>query len=158
MTDLGAAQWLIFIAMVGNYSKALMRFLGVGTLFMIVVIYAACVLINFLACIWYFTATIEGQENSWLTSVGSDHVSMADQATPRQWIASVYWTTTTILTVGFGAWPLSKRQGISAAPARLAVWMYGPALLWGTGVAQTQRCGLQSLILGWSGFGWAQSV
>ena len=25
---------------------------------------------NFLACVWYYVATIEGLENSWLTSVG----------------------------------------------------------------------------------------
>ena len=34
-------------------------------------------------------ATVEGQDNSWLTSVGSNHVSMADQSTPRQWIAAI---------------------------------------------------------------------
>ena len=81
----------------------LMRFVGVGNIFLFVVIYAASVLINFLACIWYFVATVEGQDNSWLTSTGSNHTRMADQSTPRQWVASVYWVTTTILTVGFGA-------------------------------------------------------
>ena len=28
------------------------------------------VFMNFLACVWYYVATIEGLENSWLTSVG----------------------------------------------------------------------------------------
>ena len=45
-------QWLIFIAMVGSYSKTLMKYLGVGTMFMLIVIYAGAVLVNFLACIW----------------------------------------------------------------------------------------------------------
>ena len=28
------------------------------------------VFMNFLACVWYYVATIEGLENSWLTNVG----------------------------------------------------------------------------------------
>ena len=64
-------QWLVFLALVGQFSKALMRFLNVGALFLIAITYAALVLINFLACIWFFTATLEGLDNSWLTSVGA---------------------------------------------------------------------------------------
>ena len=64
------AQWLVFLALVGQYSKYLMKFMNVGTLFLIVVTYGALVLINFLACIWFFTATPEGLERPWLNAVG----------------------------------------------------------------------------------------
>lgn len=47
-----AAQRLIFIAMLGRYSRFLMRLLSVGHMFLINVIYATAVLINALACIW----------------------------------------------------------------------------------------------------------
>ena len=90
---------------VSNHAGWPRSFVGVGNLFLIVVIYSAGVLINFLACIWYFVATVEGQDNSWLSSVGANHVSMTDQSTPRQWVAAVYWTTATILTVGYVCGP-----------------------------------------------------
>ena len=32
------------------------------------------VFMNFLACVWYYVATIEGLDNSWLTSVGRSTV------------------------------------------------------------------------------------
>ena len=34
------------------------------------------VFMNFLACVWYYVATIEGLGNSWLTSVGEAHESL----------------------------------------------------------------------------------
>ena len=36
------------------------------------------VFMNFLACVWYYVATIEGVANSWLTSVSE----FLDQSTP----------------------------------------------------------------------------
>lgn len=63
-------QWLIFLSLVGQFSKSLLRFMNVGTLFLVVVTYAALVLINLLACIWFFVATLEGLSNSWVASVG----------------------------------------------------------------------------------------
>ena len=38
--------------MLGRYSQFLMRLLSVGHLFLVNVIYATCVLINVLACLW----------------------------------------------------------------------------------------------------------
>ena len=38
--------------MVGGYSKTLIKFVSVGTMFMLIVVYAGAVLVNFLACIW----------------------------------------------------------------------------------------------------------
>ena len=34
------------------------------------------VFMNFLACVWYYVATIEGLGNSWLTSVGEAYESL----------------------------------------------------------------------------------
>lgn len=61
----------MFLALVGQFSKALMRYLSVGALFLIVITYAALVLINLLGCIWFFTATIEGLDSSWLNVCGA---------------------------------------------------------------------------------------
>ena len=58
MTVVLCMQWLIFVAMVGAYSKVLIRFISVGTMFMLIVIYAGAVLVNFLACIWCAAAVL----------------------------------------------------------------------------------------------------
>lgn len=80
-------QWLVFLALIGQFSKALMRFMNVGVLFLIVVTYAALVLINLLACIWFFVATLEGLQSSWLTSVGG--LPLRASVTPSPTLAGI---------------------------------------------------------------------
>lgn len=50
-----------------------------------------CVLLNFLACFWYYIATLEGLENSWLTDVGA-------LATPESSFSAVMASTLDAVT------------------------------------------------------------
>ena len=64
-------QHSVFVSMTGRYSGYLMNHFSIGHLFLICILYVAAVLLNLLACIWFYVATLEGLENSWLTSVGT---------------------------------------------------------------------------------------
>ncbi|KAK9787129.1 hypothetical protein WJX73_004779 [Symbiochloris irregularis] len=96
------AQWLVFTALVGQMSKRLLRFMNVGALFLTVVTYAALVLINFLGSVWFFTASLEGLQSSWLNVVGSQMKNWTDSSGAKQWVASVYFITVSITSIGYG--------------------------------------------------------
>ena len=51
----------------GGWSAAFLS-VQVQTLFQL--LYVAVILVNFLGCIWYYTAVREGLDNSWLVAVG----------------------------------------------------------------------------------------
>lgn len=56
------------------------------------------VLIHWLACTWFLTAFIAGfPENCWTVREGIQHSTV-----PTQYLRSLYWTITTMTTVGYG--------------------------------------------------------
>lgn len=62
--------------------------------FMVTVLLAT----HFMACMWYFTATLEGPNPStWATQMRLEDSDVFDQ-----YLASIYWTITTLSTVGYG--------------------------------------------------------
>lgn len=62
--------------------------------------YGAALLLNVLGSIWYMTARVHGKSDSWLTDVGGEDLSEAPLS--RRYVASVYFATATIATVGYG--------------------------------------------------------
>eukprot|EP00873_Tetraselmis_striata_P000463 jgi/Tetstr1/420727/TSEL_011810.t1 len=73
--------------------------------------------VNILGCMWYMIAWYGGSENSWLTTKsimfkvgeqddgsGPEYESrpLAELSFTQQYIASLYWATTTVTTVGYG--------------------------------------------------------
>lgn len=60
-------QWLIYISLIGRLSHML-YWISVDIIFLLNVLYAVVVFINVLASFWYFIASVEGLENSWLKS------------------------------------------------------------------------------------------
>ncbi|BDA43675.1 probable potassium voltage-gated channel subfamily H member 7 [Coccomyxa sp. Obi] len=105
---------LVFISLIGSVNRLLMRHLSIGHIFFINVTFGACVLLNFLTCCWYYIATLEGLQNSWLTSVNKMDISSASAA--RQWVASLYFVVMTITTVGYGdVGPINAFEEIMAS-------------------------------------------
>jgi hypothetical protein len=55
-------------------------------------------LVHFAACTWFLSAVLAGfSNNSWVTRVG-----IVEVAAPQQYLRSLYWTVTTMTTVGYG--------------------------------------------------------
>ena len=52
------------------------------------------------ACIMLLIAALEGQENSWLTSL--TWMDFVNATQPQQWYCAVYWVITTSTTTGYG--------------------------------------------------------
>eukprot|EP00884_Botryococcus_braunii_P020699 jgi/Botrbrau1/7312/Bobra.247_3s0007.1 len=92
-------QWLIFISLIGRLSHMLL-WISVDVIFLFNVLYAIAVFLNVLASLWYFIASLEGPENSWLSS--SQIMSLVEAPKWQQYIASLYFVTTTLTTVGYG--------------------------------------------------------
>jgi hypothetical protein len=55
-------------------------------------------LVHFAACTWFISAVLAGFSNtSWVARVG-----IVDAEAPQQYLRSLYWTVTTMTTVGYG--------------------------------------------------------
>ncbi len=58
----------------------------------------AVVLIHWLSCLWFFVAAVDDfPDNSWVV-----HAGIQDSEPATQYIRSLYWTITTMTTVGYG--------------------------------------------------------
>lgn len=57
----------------GRLNQLMLNLMPLSTLFLINIVYATCVLVNFLACVLRFMAVNQagGMEVSWLTAVGA---------------------------------------------------------------------------------------
>lgn len=53
--------------------------------------------VHFFACIFYLSAALEGKYHSWVSMHGWDYLTP-----PQQYVVSIYFVMTTILTIGFG--------------------------------------------------------
>lgn len=73
--------------------------------YLVNVLFTGAVLTNFMACLLFFVASVEGLNDSWIAKGGpvcEDGVEedcggyVADSARTRQYLASVYWAITTV--------------------------------------------------------------
>jgi len=67
--------------------------------------FTAALFINILGCIWYYTARVEdiGAGGTWLSYAGNgDNSDLKNAPKTEQFVAAIYWATTTIATVGYG--------------------------------------------------------
>eukprot|EP00803_Ostreobium_quekettii_P010868 evm.model.scf_1447.2 EVM.evm.TU.scf_1447.2 scf_1447:6160-16978(+) len=89
------------------------RKVNASGLYLVNVVYTGAVLTNFMACVMYLMALIEGLDGSWISKGGSMVCEPGDEdcvtesyveesSKPRQYLASVYWAITTMTTVGYG--------------------------------------------------------
>eukprot|EP00798_Chlamydomonas_sp_ICE-L_P030863 gene30863-35907_t len=74
--------------------------MSVPTMYMCMLVYVMAVVINLEACIMILIASFEGNENSWMTTLG--WTDLVTESTPRQWYGAVYWVITTSTTTGYG--------------------------------------------------------
>ncbi|KAK9816960.1 hypothetical protein WJX72_007507 [[Myrmecia] bisecta] len=89
----------MFMSLTGSTRKWIGRKMSVGVLFLCAIFYMAMVVLNLLACVWYWIATLEGEQNSWLNG---ETVPLTDKNQARKWVAALYFVTLTITTVGYG--------------------------------------------------------
>ena len=63
-------QSMLTLVLTGQYSRKIFRGLSVGHVFMLVLTYVTMCFLNLLGCSWVWLAGIQGNENSWMQSVG----------------------------------------------------------------------------------------
>lgn len=92
----------LFAATSDGLGRKLTGKLPSSVLYFANLIYLAAVLINLLGNLWYWTARREGLGTStvWLSSI--DGEDLTDASPVRQYVASIFFTMTTITTVGYG--------------------------------------------------------
>ncbi|KAK9792471.1 hypothetical protein WJX73_000921 [Symbiochloris irregularis] len=92
----------LFATTAGGLGRKLTGRLSAAVVYFISLVYTAAVLINLLGCLWYWTAAREGLDkpNIWLRDVGGNDIVDANPV--RRWVASIYFVTTSITTVGYG--------------------------------------------------------
>ncbi|KAK9836539.1 hypothetical protein WJX74_002745 [Apatococcus lobatus] len=102
--------------------------------YLLQIFYGLAVLINFLGCLWAFTAIKEGYTNTWISNntqfmnrYSPDGNSLTKEAamsipSPYVWLVALYWAMTTISTIGYG--DITPQQPAETAIA-LAVELLG---------------------------------
>jgi len=83
----------------GLLEVSLSRKVSPVAFYLVEVFYYFIVLMNIFGCIWFWVAKEFGgsYDNNWLEDRG-----LVDAGTGRQYLAAVYWSTTTLTTVGYG--------------------------------------------------------
>jgi hypothetical protein len=64
---------------------------------LITFIISSCLFSHIVGCIWYFVPILYDEVNNWVT-----HNNLSDESNFRKYLFSLYWSFTTIFTVGFG--------------------------------------------------------
>lgn len=93
---------LVVLSLTGHYNRKMLHYMASSPLLALHVLYMYLFLANLLDCIWYYTAVAEGLQNSWLRSVGSVSDDLTGASGVTCYIASFYFVTTFLSTVGFG--------------------------------------------------------
>ena len=87
--------------LVSPISGPILRVMNTATFFLINVLFTMLVFINLLGCMWWFTAEVEGLEDSWVAYAGVAF-DVVNASSAAQYVTSVYFAMTVITTVGFG--------------------------------------------------------
>ena len=87
--------------LVSPISGPVLRIMNTATFFLLNVLFTMLVFINLLGCMWWFTAEMEGLENSWVAVAGVNF-DVITASSAAQYVTSVYFAMTVITTVGFG--------------------------------------------------------
>jgi hypothetical protein len=56
-----------------------------------------CFIVHMMGCFWYFIADLEGSPDNWIMRCG-----YIDADTGAKYLASLYWSVTTLTTIGYG--------------------------------------------------------
>ena len=59
-------QALVFSSLTSHYNPYALKYVNIGVLFIFNLAYAGAILINFFGCLWFYVATLEGLDNSWV--------------------------------------------------------------------------------------------
>ena len=70
-SDKDLLQALVFSSMTSQYNPHIVKYVNLGVLFILNLAYAAAILINFVGCLWFYVATLQGLENSWVNGESS---------------------------------------------------------------------------------------
>lgn len=90
----------------GDLSRTLAGVVSTTFVYLATLVYTAAVLFNLLSCVWFFVARLEGAfatppAETWLDNTLGD-VKIRDLKPYQQYVAGVYFSVTTLTTVGYG--------------------------------------------------------
>ncbi|KDD75349.1 hypothetical protein H632_c729p1 [Helicosporidium sp. ATCC 50920] len=83
------------------FAPTLLRRVSASKVYFANVVFALAILANLLACVWIFVADMEGKDKSWMRST-QFLFSIYDSSDAVQWLAAIYWSVSTMTTVGYG--------------------------------------------------------
>lgn len=111
-----------------DLGRSLVGVFSTAALYLTTMLYVVAVLVNLLACIWFFTARLEGGlkgATTWMSEVAVSGVLLPAAGPVNQYVASAYFAITTMTTVGYGditaqtpAEMVSEREGDRRREAR----------------------------------------
>ncbi|KAK9833493.1 hypothetical protein WJX84_011953 [Apatococcus fuscideae] len=70
---------LVFSSMTSHYNPHLVKYVNIGMLFILNLAYAGAILINFVGCLWFYIATLQGLDNSWVNGELSSFSAVSSQ-------------------------------------------------------------------------------
>jgi len=83
------------------------------TMFAFNTFFSLMVMLNLLACMWWWIAVIQGLENSWVAAfeVNKPEINLYDASDASRWLVGAYFGLCTISTIGYGdITPVTKAE------------------------------------------------
>jgi CRP-like cAMP-binding protein len=113
-----------------DLGRSLMGVFSTAALYLATMLYVAAVLVNLLACLWFFTARLEGGlqgAKTWMSEVDVGGVLLPEAGPFNQYIASAYFAIATLTTVGYGdiTAQTAPEMGVAAAIMFAGILFFG---------------------------------
>lgn len=85
--------------MTGSGHQGMTRYMPITATFALIILYTVAVLINLLTCLAWLVASLEGLDNSWVTSKewSWNNAKAFQDNIPAQYLVSFYWVFTTVV-------------------------------------------------------------
>jgi hypothetical protein len=100
---------LLLLQYIGNVgedalSHKLSTMFNAGSMLLVATFYSLVVLVNLMACVWWWIAVVEGLSQSWVEPVSASKplIDLYNTNDGRRWVVCAYFALVTMTTIGYG--------------------------------------------------------